>query len=202
MLPRCAIQVTDLLLAVPWTAAENCNVPSVVADGEAGEIDTELTPEADDALTVTMAEADLVVSATLVAVTVAVPAADGAVYTPAEVIVPDVAAQVTAEFVVVPCTVAANGMLPLGVAVAEAGLMLTEVTPVPGGGVEPDDVAVALSCTTTGLALALVMIERLPTAVPGVVAAKATAKLWLAPGAMLAGNAKPLVLKPAPDTAI
>ena len=158
-----------MLLTVPCTAAENCRVPSVVAEGEVGDIDT-VTPVADEAPIVTVAEPDLLVSATLVAVTVAVPADAGAVYIPAEVIVPEVAVQVTAEFVVVPCTVAVKGTEPFVLALAELGLTLTEVTPEPGGGVEPDEVAVALSCTTTGLVLALVMIERLPTAVPGVVA--------------------------------
>jgi hypothetical protein len=38
-------------------------------------------------------------------------------------------------------------------------------------------VAVARSGTTTGLAAVLVMMDRRPVAVPGVVAAKATSKL-------------------------
>ena|SRR5580704_2727584 len=44
------------------------------------------------------------------------------------------------------------------------------------------------------------MIDKLPVAVPGVVAANATSKLWLAPGARLEGTANPLVLNPAPVT--
>jgi hypothetical protein len=43
MVPRWAIQVTDLLLELPWTVAENCIVPSVVTDGADGETLTELT---------------------------------------------------------------------------------------------------------------------------------------------------------------
>jgi hypothetical protein len=57
--------------------------------------------------TVTVAEADLVESALLVAVTVKVPAEAGAAYSPALVIVPLVAFQVTAVLVV-PLIVAAN----------------------------------------------------------------------------------------------
>jgi hypothetical protein len=49
---------------------------------------------------------DLVGSATLVAVTTSFPAFEGAVYWPAEVIVPRFALHVTFVFVVVPCTVA------------------------------------------------------------------------------------------------
>ena len=58
-------------------------------------------------VTVTDAAADLVVSATLVARTVNVPAAAGAVYSPLVEIVPPVVDQVTAVFVV-PVTVAVN----------------------------------------------------------------------------------------------
>jgi len=43
MVPRWAIQVTDLLLELPWTVTENCIVPSVVTDGADGETLTELT---------------------------------------------------------------------------------------------------------------------------------------------------------------
>jgi hypothetical protein len=41
--PIAAFQLTVLLLAVPWTVAENCTVPPVVADAEAGVIVTEVT---------------------------------------------------------------------------------------------------------------------------------------------------------------
>jgi hypothetical protein len=56
---------------------------------------------------VTIAELDLVGSAALVAVTVKVPAADGALYIPVLLIVPPDAPQFTAELVV-PVTVAMN----------------------------------------------------------------------------------------------
>src|SRR5580704_17663635 len=98
MVPRCAIQVTTLLVVVPCTVAENWSVPSVPIDGAAGEIFTELTV-AVAVLMVTCAEADFVVSATLVAVTVAAPAVPGAVYSPDALIVPGEAFQVTEVFV-------------------------------------------------------------------------------------------------------
>ena len=64
MLPAVADQVTVVLLE-PLTLAVNCCVPPVSSEAEAGEIVT-----ATGALTVTVAEADLVVSAALVEVTV------------------------------------------------------------------------------------------------------------------------------------
>jgi hypothetical protein len=65
---------------------------------EAGEqaTETEVIVEEADTVTVTVAEPDLVESSVDVAVMVAAPAADG-VNTPAEVIVPSVADQVTPE---------------------------------------------------------------------------------------------------------
>jgi hypothetical protein len=125
-------------------------------------------------VTVTVAEADLVVSATLVAVTVAEPAAAGAVNRPAGVIVPDEAVQVTAVFVA-PCTFATKETVPLVETVEVVGEITTDVAPVVPPGDE--DVAVAFSATVTGLALALVMSARLPVTVPGVLAANATSKL-------------------------
>ena len=63
-LPAAADQVTAVLL-VPVTVAENCCVPPVWSDADVGESEI-----ATGAATVTVAEADLVVSAALVAVTV------------------------------------------------------------------------------------------------------------------------------------
>jgi len=65
ILPAVADQVTAVLL-LPLTAAVNCCVLLVRIDAEVGEMVTATT----GALTVTLADADLVVSATLVAVTV------------------------------------------------------------------------------------------------------------------------------------
>ena len=64
-LPPVADQVTAVLLE-PVTVAVNCCVPLVCSGAEVGEIVTDTTGAA---LTVTVAEADLVVSAALVAVT-------------------------------------------------------------------------------------------------------------------------------------
>ena len=66
------------------------------------------TPFATGAATVTVVDADFVVSAKLVAVTVIFPAEVGAVSTPLAVMVPPVADQVTDLLVAVPCTVAMN----------------------------------------------------------------------------------------------
>ena len=63
IVPALAFQVTAVLL-VPVIVAENCCVPPVWSEADVG--DTEI---ATGALTVTAAEADLVVSAMLVAVT-------------------------------------------------------------------------------------------------------------------------------------
>ena len=65
ILPAVADQVTAVLL-LPLTAAVNCCVPLVSIEAEAGEIVIETTG---GELTVTAAEADLVLSAMLVAVT-------------------------------------------------------------------------------------------------------------------------------------
>ena len=61
--PPVADQVTAVFV-VPLTVAVNCCAPPVCSDAEAGAMET-----ATGALTVTAAEADLVVSAMLVAVT-------------------------------------------------------------------------------------------------------------------------------------
>src|ERR1700743_1110606 len=65
MVPPVADQVTDLLATVPCTAAVNCCVALVRMDGVAGEMEIEFTV---GAATVTVAVADFVASATLVAV--------------------------------------------------------------------------------------------------------------------------------------
>jgi hypothetical protein len=173
IVPGDAFQLTDLFDALPCTVAVNWAVPPGATEVVAGVTETEVTLGADPVVTVTVAEADLVVSATLVAVTVAEPAAAGAVNRPAGVIVPDEAVQVTAVFVA-PCTFATKETVPLVETVEVVGEITTDVAPVPPG---DEDVAVAFSATVTGLALALVMSARLPVTVPGVLAAKATSKL-------------------------
>jgi hypothetical protein len=100
-----ADQVTDLSVTVPCTVAENCCVASARRFTVAGEIVTEVTV---GAFTVTTAEADFVVSATLVAVTVTLPPVAGAVSKPPAVIVPPEADHVMALFETVPVTLAVN----------------------------------------------------------------------------------------------
>jgi hypothetical protein len=65
-LPAVADQFTAVLL-LPVTVALNCCVPLLNIEADTGEI---VTPTTGAALTVTFADADLVVSAALVAVTV------------------------------------------------------------------------------------------------------------------------------------
>jgi len=65
MLPPLADQVTAVF-ELPLTVAVNCWVPLAESDAVLGVTETETT----GALTVTVAEADLVVSVTLVALTV------------------------------------------------------------------------------------------------------------------------------------
>jgi hypothetical protein len=67
MLPSEAFHVTDLLAAAPSTTAENRNVLFAVAVVDPGDITMELTATG-AAITVTEADADLLGSATLVAV--------------------------------------------------------------------------------------------------------------------------------------
>jgi hypothetical protein len=130
--------VTDLSVAVPETVAEKCSVPPVDADADDGEMLTPVTVGAGGggvgAFTVTLVVSDLLGSATLVAVTVSVPAFDGAVYCPAAVIVPRTAFHVTALLVVVPATLAVNVSVPLVDDEAAAGDTVTDVTVGAGGG--------------------------------------------------------------------
>jgi hypothetical protein len=79
--PSSAFQVTDLFEVVPATLAENVNLPPVwseVADGDTVTAET-AGVGAGAAVTVTLDVSDLVGSATLVAVTVSLPALAGAV---------------------------------------------------------------------------------------------------------------------------
>ena len=80
IVPSAALHVTFLSVAVPWTAALNVNLPLVATLVDAGETVIELTvPVAAAVVTVTVALADFVGSATLVAVTVSVSTFAGAV---------------------------------------------------------------------------------------------------------------------------
>jgi hypothetical protein len=84
ILPSAAVQATDLSVAVPCTLAENWSVPLVKDVALVGDIVTEETVGVGAgfvgaAVTVTTAAPALLPSATLVAVTVSVPAFAGAV---------------------------------------------------------------------------------------------------------------------------
>jgi hypothetical protein len=81
----------------------------------------------DAIVTFTVTESVFDGSATLVAVTVSVPAFAGALYAPELLIVPSTAFHVTALFVVVPATLAANGRVPEVIDDAVAGDTDTEV---------------------------------------------------------------------------
>jgi len=110
IVPPVADQVTAVL-ELPLTAAVNCCDPPVESDAEPGEI---VTATVVVAVTLTAAEADLLVSAMLVAVTTKLPVVMGAVYIPPVEIFPPLAFQLTAVLLV-PLTLAANcWLLPKG----------------------------------------------------------------------------------------
>jgi hypothetical protein len=96
-------------------------------EAEVGEIETVTLDGA--ALTVMVAEADLLVSATLVAVSVHVPAVPGAVYRPLLLMLPPEALQVTAVLVV-PVTLAVNCLVAPVCREADRG----EIETTTGGG--------------------------------------------------------------------
>jgi hypothetical protein len=121
--PPVADQVTAVL-ALPVTVAVNCCVAFVRIEAVVGLIATATTGAA---VTVTVALADLVGSATLVAVTTNDPAAAGAVYKPAALTVPLVADQVTAVLAL-PVTVAVNCRVALTATDAVVGLTVTATT--------------------------------------------------------------------------
>lgn len=108
----------------PVTVAANCCVPLVRIEAEVGEIVTRTTGAV---VTVTVAEADLVVSATLVAVTVTLPVVLGAVKRPLAETLPPLADQVTAVLLE-PVTVAANCWVALVTTEATVGEIATATT--------------------------------------------------------------------------
>lgn len=123
--PEDADHVTDLSVTLPCTVAVSRSVAAVRIDPVAGVTVTELTV---GALTVIVAEAVFVGSATLVAVTVAVPAVAPAVNSPAALTVPDDAVHVTVLFVTVPCTFALScSVAPVSIDPV-AGVTAMEVT--------------------------------------------------------------------------
>jgi len=107
---------------------------------------------------VTLAESDFVGSATLVAVTVSVPAFAGAVYRPPAVIVPSAALHVTALLVAVPATLAAKVSVPPVDDDAVAGDTVTDET-VGGGGGAAVTVTVAVSDLVASALLVAVTVS-------------------------------------------
>jgi hypothetical protein len=96
-------------------------------------------------VTFTTVESDLVGSALLTAVTVSVPAFDGAVYKPEALTWPNTTFHVTLLFVVVPCTVALNVSVPDVIEEAVVGETETDVT--------ADEDATGFALTAAELAL-------------------------------------------------
>jgi hypothetical protein len=155
--PPVADQVTAVLLE-PVTVAVNCWMPLVEMDGDVGLIDSDTG--GGWVVTVRLADADFVRSATLVAVTVKVPAVLGEVYKPDAVIVPPVADQVTAVLLE-PVTVAVNCcVFPVWIE-DEDGLIETETD---GGGAVTVTVAVADFVESATLVAVMVYV-------PGVIGA-------------------------------
>ena len=113
------------VLLVPVTVAVNCCVPPVKSEADVGLMLTAMT--GGGTVTVTVAAVDFVLSATLVARTVNVPAVAGAVYRPVVETAPPVADHVTAVFEV-PVTVAVNCCVPPVKSEADVGLMLTDTS--------------------------------------------------------------------------
>jgi hypothetical protein len=176
--------------------AVNGSVPPVTEEADAGETVTEVTDGVGGAgagvvVTITVAEANLVGSATLVAVTLPVLEFDGAVKSPEDVMLPIDATQLTDSFVVVPCMLALNCILPLGAREAEEGETATEVTPF-------EDPPLPCSGTTTGRCLRSVTIDRLPSTSVGADARNFTVKLLLCPAVRVNGGVTPATLKPGP----
>jgi len=122
--PKLADQVTAVVV-VPVTVTVNCCVPPEATVAEVGEMVT--ATDVDGGVMVTVALADFVVSAWLVAltVTVVVVVAVGAVKRPVLEIVPALVDHVTAVLVE-PVTVALNCWVPPDATVVEVGEMEME----------------------------------------------------------------------------
>lgn len=123
IVPPVAVHVTAVLLAFV-TVAVNCCVPPATNVAEVG---ATVTDTAGATPIVTAAVPDLLVSATLVAVTWNEPAFLPAVNNPVVLIVPPVAVHVTAVLLV-PVTVAVNCCVPPDATVADEGDTLTDTT--------------------------------------------------------------------------
>jgi hypothetical protein len=178
-------------------------VPPVIEEATAGLTVTELTaaPGADGVgvgvevavgLIATIAVADFVGSATLVATIVPTPPFEGAVKTPEPLIVPIVLVQVTESFVVAPWIAAVNWALALGDRVATAGD--TKIEDTSGVNEEP----VPCKGSMAGRCRASVTNTTLPVTLSTLEAENFTLKVALPPPMRFRGIAKPCILKPVP----
>ena len=106
MVPSDAFHVTAVFDVLPATEALNWSAPPVTDEAVRGVTVTPVTPDPDGggvaSATATVAVADFVGSATLVATIIPIPLTGGAVKAPVAEMVPIEAAQVTASFVVAP----------------------------------------------------------------------------------------------------
>lgn len=105
IVPFAALHVTEVSVAVPLTEAEKVALPPVETDVEAGEIEIDVIVGRPS---VTVAEADFVLSALLVAVTLIVLAEAPPVKRPAGETAPPDADHVTDLSATLPCTAAVN----------------------------------------------------------------------------------------------
>src|SRR5579862_1920506 len=124
MLPALAVQLAAVLL-LPETVSVNCLVPPELTVAVVGEMET--ATDCAGGCTVTVADADLVGSATLVTFTVIVVVlvTEGAVKRPVVETLPALAVQLTAVLVL-PVTVSVNCLVPAELTVAVVGEILIE----------------------------------------------------------------------------
>jgi hypothetical protein len=198
--PSTAFHVTLVFLVEPWTTALNGSVPLVMEAAVEGETVTEVTSlpvffVVDDA-TATIAVADLVGSALLVAVILPPPLDIGAVKTPLDVMVPIVVDQVTESFAVTPWIEALNCTLAPAAGAMKAGVTTTELTA--GLVVEP----LPVNGSIAGRCWASVMKRTVPVTAPVFAGANLTLNAALCPATSVIGRVSPDKLKPVPFSAV
>jgi hypothetical protein len=179
--PSRAFHVTLVFLVEPWTTALNGSVPLVIEAAVEGETVTEVTslPVGGffvvDEATVTVAVADLVGSALLVAVILPPPPDIGAVKAPLDVMVPIVVDQVTESFAVTPWIEALSCTVAPAAGARKAGVITTELTT--GLVVEP----LPFNGSIAGRCWASVMKRTVPDTAPVFAGANLTLKAALCP---------------------
>ena len=197
--PSRAFHVTLVFLDEPWTTALNGSVPLVIEAAVEGETVTELTSLPVDGflvVTVTVAVADLVGSALLVAVILPHPPDIGAVKTPLDVMVPIVVVQVTESFAVTPWIEALNCTVAPAAGARKAGVTTTELTA--GLVVAPLPVKGSIA----GRCCASVMKRTVPDTAPAFAGVNLTLNAALCPATSVIGRVSPDKLKPVPFSAV